>query len=246
MASIDIGKLVQESIMTTKDISEEGIKTSDAEINFEGINSKLNDIIESKEDVKVRRFRKLAKNFGVNQNVPMVGHPSGGDYGNRSSSERPSQLPNQNISREEQKEKSAVRTAKTAKDAKTAKGAKTRRLGIAGGAAVGASAVGAGKVLMNRAESQRQAHSEQLRDAAKAKLAAALEKTKAARDAAKSGFKDKVVDKAQSMGSHLKALGSQAMEKVKENPKTALATAGVVGAGLAAKKLMSMRKKKAA
>lgn len=100
--------------------------------------------------------------------------------------------------------------------------------GIGGVAAATATGLGVKKAMDNKMATH-QKHAEVLRQAAKDKLA-------------------NLQDKAQGMGSQLKTMGTQALDKIKDNPKAAAGiaagTAGAVGAGLAAKKLMAMRKAK--
>lgn len=122
-------------------------------------------------------------------------------------------------------------TTGTALQALPSKKKKISGKAIAAGAAGLAAGAGAIKGAMAYKDSKNQSHAEALRQTAKEKLASAQ-------------------DKAGSMGSTLKSMGTAAMDKIKENPKAAAGiaagTAGAIGAGLAAKKLMAMRKAKKA
>lgn len=128
------------------------------------------------------------------------------------------------------------------------------------GIAAGTTAAGLGvkKYMDNKIAAQQQ-HAEALRAAAKEKIAAQAQKLssqsgisgslKHAGQELKSAGKAKLSEfqgKAQGMGSNLKTIGQQAMDRIKENPKAAAGiaagTAGAIGAGLAAKKIMAMRK----
>ncbi len=103
--------------------------------------------------------------------------------------------------------------------------------------------------LKNAYSETKRAAKEKLADA-HSKASGAVSQTSDRVKELASGAQDKVVKAGQSMGTHLKSLGKAALEKAKENPKTAAGiaagTAGAIGAGIAAKKYLAMRKKRKA
>lgn len=209
MASIDIGKLVQESIVTvgstSGDLGEGGGTTTAGEINYESINEKLRETMLEAHPAAGAYLRTGGPAKGTTDDKlkqQAKGTQQGAAFGEK-------------FQKQQSKEhlKSAMGKVKShVKDVKR----KGRNTAIAAAGAAGAAGAGAGAYMMNKARKAATA-SEQARAAAKDKLGS------------------------------LGELGRSVKEKIAENPKAAAAAgvgAGLVGAGLAARKWAKGKKAK--
>lgn len=225
MASIDIGKLVQESVMTA------GETTQTSEIVQENLDiDSLTDKLEEAY-LSVSQMKKAGK-FG-----PAAGAVAGG-----------LRAKNATVN-------TAKSTAGGAKKAAGTTAAKVGGGAALAAGAVYKGMKDKMQTQQKHAEALRSAAKQKIASQAEklqsqSGVAGSL---KHAGSTLKKAGKEKLADaqsRAGGMGAHLKAIGNHAMDKIKENPKAAVGiaagTAGAVGAGLAAKKLMAMRKVKKA